>query len=118
MRQLYRWLLLLSLAPYSLPGYAVPDLDAQVNALMQVITSSGCTFIRNGKTHDAAASIKHINRKYDHFRDEITNIDEFIERTATKSLMSGKRYQVQCGEERYLSSEWLKREADNLGFRS
>jgi hypothetical protein len=52
------------------------------------------TFMRNGKEHDADDAAKHMQAKFDHFKDEIATAEDFIDRCASRSEMTGKAYQV------------------------
>jgi hypothetical protein len=64
--------------------------------------------VRNGGAHDGAEAAKHVQRKYKHFRDDISSTEEFIELSATKSTMSSKPYEVHCpGEPPRKSADWL-----------
>ncbi len=93
------------------------SLDDQISQLLLAIEVSNCQFVRNGKTHTPADSIAHIRNKYAHFKDDIDSMDKFIELSASKSLISGRPYQVQCGtSEPELSSVWLTAKAIELGI--
>ncbi len=70
------------------------DLSATIDYLIGFVDSSGLTFIRNGRSHDAHAAASHIRSKYEHFKDSIKTPEEFIEKSATKSLMTDRDYVV------------------------
>lgn len=89
-------------------------LAADIDALVSAVAGSGCEFIRNGKRHSAEESVKQIARKYAHFEEEIDSIETFVSLTATRSLMSGKAYQVQCGTEITSSEQWMLEKAAEL----
>jgi len=81
---------------------------AEVQHLIDYLAQSGCSMIRNGKSHSAVKGVKHIQKKYDYFRDDISSTEEFIEYSATKSTRSDKYYVVECpGQEPVLSRDWL-----------
>jgi len=83
-------------------------LDAAINYLLAFVAESDCTFIRNGKPHTAKEAVNHMQRKYEHFKDEINTPEDFIRLAATKSLLSGKPYMVKTKAGRLLKSEtWL-----------
>ena len=83
----------------------------EVQHLITYLETSDCNMVRNGKSYDGKDGARHVRRKYDHFRDEISSTEEFIAYSATKSLMSSKPYQVQCpGEEPVPSADWLLEE--------
>lgn len=77
-------------------GLARADgVDTQtVEYLLDYVADSGLVFIRNGKQHDSVAAADHMRGKYEHFSKKIATPEDFIERAATKSLMSGKAYLV------------------------
>jgi hypothetical protein len=80
----------------------------KIKFLKAALASSSCTFERNGKQYNAKKALKHINRKHDHFEDEIDSASKFIELTATQSSMSGKPYFITCGDSRVESAQWLR----------
>ncbi|MEL7451394.1 MAG: DUF5329 domain-containing protein [Pseudomonadota bacterium] len=89
-----------------------PEVVAEIDHLLAFVEGSECVFLRNGDAHEPADAAKHIRRKYDHFKKKIDTTDDFIKRSATGSLMSGKPYQVKCppGDEVQLTAEWLRAE--------
>ena len=91
-----------------------PEQQAEVEHLLAMLETSDCVMIRNGKEHDGEEAADHVRRKYDHYRDEIGSTEDFIAYSATKSLISGRAYQVQCpGEEPQPSADWLLAELGN-----
>lgn len=83
----------------------------EVEHLLEFVEITECQFERNGKKYDGEKASKHIKRKYKHFRDEITNTEEFIEYSATFSTRSGKPYLVYCSDNNPIeSSVWLLEE--------
>ncbi len=113
-------LFLILLAVLVTPGvtYAAGSLASDIDRLIDAVETSGCTFIRNGKEHTSEESVKHISRKYAHFEDDIDSIESFVALTATKSLMSGEPYQVQCENTVTSSAEWMLNKAEELGIES
>lgn len=108
--------LILAAAP--LHADVPPDQVDEVRHLITYLETSNCNMIRNGKSHDGKDGAKHVRRKYEHFRDEISSTEEFIAYSATKSLMSSKPYQVQCpGQEPAPSADWLLEELKNYRSR-
>ena len=87
------------------------DQVSEVNHLLAFVKNSGCTINRNGTDHPAEKGISHIQKKYDYFRDDIGNTEEFIEYSATKSTMSGDYYMVICpGKQAIRTQDWLMTE--------
>jgi hypothetical protein len=85
-----------------------PAQQAEVEHLVATLAASDCVMIRNGKRHDGREAAGHVRRKYDHFRDKIDSTEDFIAYSATKSMISGRVYQVQCpGEDPQPSADWL-----------
>ena len=71
-----------------------PEQQAEVEHLIATLANSECVMIRNGKAHDGEEAADHVRRKYEHFRDEIDSTEDFIAYSATRSLISGRAYQV------------------------
>jgi len=92
------------------PGQPPEDIEPAIQFLLKHVTDSGLTFIRNSERHDAADAAEHMNSKYEYFRDKIKTPEDFIQRCASKSLMSGKPYRVvlENGEE-VRTDAWLLR---------
>ena len=83
----------------------------EVNHLLAFVKNSGCIINRNGTEHPADKGIEHIKMKYDYFRDEITNTEDFIKYSATKSTMSGEYYTVSCPDKKLINTQdWLMNE--------
>ncbi len=98
---------------------AVPRLDAaslpppargEIEALLSQLAASGCQFKRNGSWHTAAEAQVHLRRKLDYLVDKgaVASAEQFIERAASKSSLSGQVYQVKCGSQAAVASgAWL-----------
>jgi len=87
-----------------------PSSRAEIAALLAALGDSGCRFERNGEWHDASAARAHLQRKLDQLlkRDAVTTAEEFIERAASRSSISGDAYHVKCGDAAPVASgEWL-----------
>ena len=83
----------------------------EVRHLLEFVETTGCTFERNGKKYNGERASKHIERKYNHFRDKITATEEFIEYSGTKSTISGEFYLVYCEDNDPIKSrDWLLEE--------
>ena len=82
--------------------------DDEIDYLLSSVGKSGCTFIRNGKRYsgkDARAHLKSKRRRNAHL---IGSTEEFIEKLASKSSMSGKSYLISCkGEKQQTAGEWF-----------
>ncbi len=76
----------------SAPQAVQPDSIEQY--LISTVANSDLIFVRNGNRHDGGKAASHIQRKYAHFRDQITTPEEFIELCASRSLLTGQPYEV------------------------
>jgi len=70
------------------------DIEVAIGYLIDVVATSEHTFLRNSTRYSAAQAAQHLQRKYQHFRDEIHTVDDFIELAASRSLLTGKPYLV------------------------
>ncbi|WP_313914472.1 DUF5329 domain-containing protein [Tahibacter sp.] len=99
--------------PFTAACVAAPPAAAvrvEIDALLAALSDSGCRFDRNGDWHEAAEARAHLQRKLDHLlkRDAIGTAEEFIERAASRSSISGDAYQVKCGGDAPVASrDWL-----------
>jgi hypothetical protein len=92
-----------------------PAQAAEVEHLIERLAGSDCEMVRNGKAHSGAEGANHVRNKYDHFRDEIDSTEAFIGMAATKSLMSGRPYEVRCpGQPPVPSAQWLLEELEDF----
>lgn len=90
---------------------------AEIDALLARLAASGCQFKRNGAWHTADAAQQHLRRKLDHLVDKgwVTSAEQFIERAATRSSVSGAAYEVRCGNLPPVASGlWLRSELERL----
>lgn len=102
--------LFLAAAFYAQP--ALPDVPPaqkpEVEFLIETVRTTDCKFDRNGKTYGGKKAASHLQRKYNHYKDEITSTETFIEYSATKSMLSGADYYIICpGEPPVRSQDWL-----------
>ena len=85
----------------------------EVQHLLNYLKNSGCQMERNGSKHDAQEAVAHIKKKYEYYKDDIKTTEDFIERSASRSSLSGRAYKVHCpGEEARPTGDWLKEELD------
>jgi hypothetical protein len=73
---------------------APADIDASIRCLIDVVAASEYTFLRNSTRYSGAQAAQHLQRKYVHFREQIHTVDDFIALAASRSLLTGKPYQV------------------------
>jgi hypothetical protein len=109
-RMLLGMLCACGLAAAGSPASAEPDeaAQAEIAALLTAVGSSGCTFIRNDEPGTASAARAHLERKYRYARKKLESAEDFIERVASKSSMTGRPYLVECpGKPQQGTREWL-----------
>lgn len=96
---------------FSLAMAAPPAaVQAEVGYLLQHMEESGCEFYRNGSWYDGKRARSHLSDKYQYLvaRDQVDTTEEFIERAATKSSITGIPYRIRCeGGEPIDSNRWL-----------
>lgn len=101
--------LLLALASACAVAAASPA-RPEIDALLARLQSSGCSFERNGSWYDAARAREHLLRKLEYLEDRnlVQNTEQFIDRAASGSSMSGRPYRVRCGSAPPVESRvWL-----------
>jgi hypothetical protein len=97
----------------AMPVARADPLADEIAYLIGFIRHSSCTFIRNGSEYGGDKAADHIRAKYDHFMAEIKSIEDFIDRAASKSLLSGKPYEVRCAGKTVPAAEWIRAEDAN-----
>ena len=79
---------------------AVPPLifQQEISYLIADVAASGCEFYRNGKWYDAVQAAAHLREKYGNpfISAHIASAEEFIDRVATRSTLSGVDYAIRC----------------------
>ena len=110
------WITFLSISVF-LPANLLSgetSLESTINHLLTYIQESNCKFIRNDVAYDSRDAAEHIKTKYEHFKEDIHTPEDFIERCATRSLLSGKLYFVQCSDNpKKPTADWLMTELTN-----
>lgn len=87
---------------------AIADTQQEIDHLLNFVANTSCKYDRNGTIHDGPEARDHINIKYQHYRKKVKSTEDFINYSATKSLMSGKKYKIHCpGSEAVFASDWL-----------
>ncbi|RQO35478.1 hypothetical protein DBV14_32815 [Variovorax sp. KBW07] len=94
-------LLALCLGAAALLAQATPSAteDKLIATLIQrVSTMSAMVFLRNGNEYTSADAAKHMQAKYDYFKKELVTAEDFIERCASRSEMTGQAYRVKLSD--------------------
>ena len=93
------------------------NVQREINFLLSYIGSSGCEFYRNGTWSDSKTAQTHLRGKYNYLvaRNQINTTEDFIERAATESSLSGQSYKVRChGSATVPSKQWLRDELTRI----
>ncbi len=104
-----RWTAASLLIPLCALAAPAQKTRSEIGLLMDALAASGCQFQRNGNWHDAREAREHLQRKYDYLlkNDRVGNTEQFIDRAASKSSMSGRAYRVKCGGLEQDAATWF-----------
>ena len=78
--------------------------------LFDYLENSNCEFNRNGSWYGPYEAAKHLARKYRWLVNKglINSAEQFIDRAASRSSLSGKSYLVRCGDSKPIKSfDWF-----------
>lgn len=117
MKYFLPFILLLALFIFLPPAWAVsPETETEILQLLEGLESSDCSFYRNGTWYNGEEASHHLKRKYDYLsrRDLIHSSEQFIERGASTSSFSGRKYKVRCQEVTEESGVYLKRQLGKI----
>jgi Family of unknown function (DUF5329) len=81
--------------------------DQEIEHLLDFVAASGCSFVRNGSSHDSADAADHLRLKYQRGKRYADSAENFIDRLATESSWSGAPYTVDCNGSVEPTGEWL-----------
>lgn len=105
--------ILATLAGTTSPAFAA-DLPAtsraEIDTLLNRLGASGCQFSRNGNWYSSIEAKAHLAKKLNYLveKKKLEDTEQFIKLGASSSSMSGKPYQVRCGDAPAVASEaWL-----------
>lgn len=91
------------------------DTEVEIQYLLNAIGESDCTFIRNGKPHEAGEAEDHLEMKYGRGKRWVDSAEQFIERIASESSFSGNPYQIQCPDQPARpTGDWLTEQLETL----
>lgn len=82
----------------------------EIASLVGALDGSSCRFQRNGTWHGADEARAHLQRKYDYLlrKDKVDTAEQFIERAASQSSMSGTPYRIACpGQAEQTAAVWF-----------
>ena len=87
-----------------------PAAQAEIDYLLSAVANSQCEFYRNGSWYGPTSAADHLATKYKYLaaRDQVQSAEDFIEKAATRSSLSGRDYAIRCGAGAAVaSSRWL-----------
>jgi hypothetical protein len=108
-------LLLILNCSLALGAQPPPASQDEIDHLLSYVDKSGCQFYRNGTWYNSAEARSHLKEKYDFLTKMgwVKSAEDFIERAASKSSMSGEPYQAKCNDQAPIpSARWLAGELD------
>jgi len=96
-----------------------PEEMARIDHLCDMVArSKGMHFVRNGTAYSSDDAATFLREKLKAMGDEVTTAEEFIDKIATKSSMSGKPYSVRFADGREMpSADFLRAELVRKGRR-
>ncbi|MEA3230674.1 MAG: DUF5329 domain-containing protein [Thermodesulfobacteriota bacterium] len=100
--------LILFLALFFPGNFVVAAENDEIEYLLSFIGSSDCIFIRNGREYQAEEAREHLEMKYNHVKRRIKTAEDFIDKIASKSSLSGRQYEVRCDGIKLQTSQWLR----------
>jgi hypothetical protein len=86
--------LLAALAPLAAATPSEQEHKLIMALIARVQGMKNMKFLRNNEAHDAAEAAEHMEAKYKHFSKEIVTAEDFIDRCASRSELTGKPYMV------------------------
>jgi hypothetical protein len=109
MKRSYKIILLISLSLMSfINNLSASPLEIEINHIFKFVQNSDCEFERTGTKHSAEEAKKHMKQKYDYYKSKINSTEEFIEFTATKSVITRIKYLIHCPNDPVIESQkWL-----------
>jgi hypothetical protein len=73
--------------------------------ITSIETLKGAVFIRNGSEYSAEQAAHHLRMKWDKAGSRVKSAEDFIEKCASKSSMSGEKYQIRFANGKVENSE-------------
>lgn len=95
---------------FAMGGAAAQDrAEAEIQGLIEAVQVSGCEFERNGKRYDSLEAADHMRLKYRRGKRYAKTVEQFIDRLASKSSISGRPYVIICADSgEHTAKQWLE----------
>ena len=87
-----------------------PAAQAEIQYLLSTVASSECEFYRNGTWYGPKFAADHLSTKFKFLlaKNLVQSAEDFIEKAASRSGMSGQAYAIRCkGGAAVPTSQWL-----------
>ena len=110
-------LVLCATAPLAAQADVSEQTDKEIQYLLEFVATSGCSFERNGSVHSPEDAADHLRLKYRRGGKYVSTAENFIDRLASESSWTGKKYTVTCDGEVTPSGEWLHEALDSFRAR-
>jgi len=92
-----------------------PSEIKRIDRLIELIAASDFIFIRNEKEYTAAEAAKHLRDKYELRGPDVHSVQDFIEKIASRSSLSGKPYLIRFPDGKTIKTGvWLDEKAAKL----
>lgn len=111
MRPLLTFLLTMLFATTIAAAPLAPAARSEIDGLLSRLESSACEFGRSGSWYTASEAKSHLLRKLAWLEDKglVQTTEQFIERAASKSSITGEPYLVRCASGPPVDSgSWLR----------
>jgi len=87
----------------------------RIRDLIHIVETSDIVFIRNDKEYSGAQAAAHLRSKLQQAEEEVKTLDEFIDKVASRSWVSGQPYRVKLPDGTELEAAvWLRQQAARL----
>jgi len=108
---------LLAISSVAVGSMPSANTQEEISHLLSYLETSRCEFYRNGSWHDSKAARAHLEKKKNYLtnRSLIGSAEDFIEKAATASSVSGETYRVRCRPNPPSpTGEWLRAELERF----
>ena len=87
---------------------AVASEEQRIEALIAAVEASGLVFLRNGSEYDSADAARHLRRKRKAAGERVRTAEEFIDRVASRSSITGLPYGLKRADGTVVETgDWL-----------
>lgn len=93
----------------------VPPEVKKIRDLIALLEASDVVLIRNNQEYSPAEAADHLQSKLEHAKAEVRTLDDFIEKVASRSWLSGKPYLIRLPGGRTVEAEaWFRERSAEL----